>query len=70
MTRKIRFIVLFVLSMVALQQMLAVVNKSVPTVKAQINLIKTENIDPSVMFYTESKQVLKAEKEVRKSLNQ
>lgn len=60
---------LFLLSLVSLQQMLAWMGDS-SFYKRQREMIIKEDMDPAVFFYTERKHALKAEKEVRKRISQ
>lgn len=61
---------LFLLAIAGLQFGLATLSARVPQIGKQAELIESEHIDPSALFYTESKLALAAQRKVRASLPQ
>ena len=66
---KIKFFksVLFLVSLLVLQQGIALSNSQFDQMRKQAEVVKKNDIDPSALFYTESKLALQAEKNVRRS---
>ncbi|MEQ8470707.1 MAG: hypothetical protein RIC35_05955 [Marinoscillum sp.] len=69
MKRKFSYTILFLVGIVGLRQSIVVTRKLSPTLSDQTKMINERNIDPAVIFYTESNEALRAEKEVRKKVN-
>ncbi|MEQ9302980.1 MAG: hypothetical protein RJQ14_03625 [Marinoscillum sp.] len=69
MKRKLISSVLFMLIIFGLQQSLVRINKSSATLNQQIDMIKKRDLDPAMLFYTESDEAMRAEKEVRQKIN-
>ena len=61
-------LVLFTAGLVLFRQGIATVNSEVAVFKAQSEVILANGIDPSALFYTESRLALAAEKEVRRRI--
>ena len=65
MKQKMRSLVIFFAVLILLQQGIAYSNSNISLLKKHVSIIEMNNIDPSVMFYTESEVLLSAEKKVR-----
>lgn len=59
----------FITLMVGLQQLSFWLGEKQPTFKLQKAMIIREEMDPSLIFYTESEHALIAEKKMRKAIN-
>lgn len=70
MKKRLVGILIFVGGMVLLQQMAVLLGEYQPTFRAQKELIINRDMDPSIFFYTESEEALKAEKQVRSKMEQ
>lgn len=68
MKRQLRNCIVLLVLIVGLQQIGYWLGTYQSTFKAQKEIMVREDIDPSVFFYTESKQALQAEKKIRKDL--
>ena len=55
--------------LILLRQAIAFSNNHSPLINKQTQIIENQNIDPSALFYMESKLALDAEKTVRKLIN-
>lgn len=68
MKAKMAKLALFLLCMVALQQGIAFGNDHFTALEKQSAIISGKDIDPSALFYTESRLALAAEKSVRQRI--
>ena len=66
---KITKALLFVLCVAVLQQTIEFSNEKFNQLQIWSSVIETNDIDPSSLFYTDSKLALAAEKKVRKKVN-
>lgn len=69
MTRKLIKLGLFLLTLTALQQLIALGNQQVSQLRDQSLVVSNNNLDPSALFYMEIDMALAAEKSVRKALH-
>jgi len=69
MTLKFIKLGLFLLALIALQQLIAVANHQVGQLHEQSLVVSNNNLDPSALFYMEIDMALVAEKSVRKALH-
>lgn len=65
MKSKCRKMLLFLISLLGLQQAIALGNAHVDALHRQSNMVLRQDIDPSALFYMESPLALNAEKVVR-----
>lgn len=68
MKGKLRKILWFIGGIVLLQQLLHRIGRELPAVREQRTIIESRQLEPALLFYTESAHVLKAEKTVCSSL--
>lgn len=61
---------IFMAGLILLQQTIAFSSNHSPHINQQTLLIENQDIDPSALFYMESKLALNAEKSVRKMINE
>ena len=66
MRRKIRNSLFFFIAVIGLQQGTHLLGEKFSNER---EIIQSQNLDPSVFFYTESKEALKAEKVVREKVS-
>ncbi|MAM69852.1 MAG: hypothetical protein CMP91_01735 [Gammaproteobacteria bacterium] len=66
--RKCLLTALFIAAIACLQLILRFGSEAVPQIQQQTALIEEQGINPSALFYTESRLALQAEKKVRKGL--
>lgn len=66
--RRFAKILLFLLALIALQQLISTISHIL--LKEQRQIIETRDLDPAVFFYTESDEALRAEKQVRQSISE
>ncbi|MFY0601116.1 MAG: hypothetical protein JXR03_15675 [Cyclobacteriaceae bacterium] len=69
MKNRIRRTLLFVAAIVAVQQLSYWLGNLQPSFKSQKEMILARDMEPALLFYTESEHALEAEKEVRNSLD-
>ncbi len=60
----------FIALLIMLQQLIAYGNNNISHLQEQSSLIEINDIDPSALFYIESKLALSAEKTVRELINE
>jgi hypothetical protein len=69
MKERILKTVLFIMGLIVLQQGIAFSSNQFIQLNEQTAIIESNDIDPSAIFYTDSKLALAAEKSVRRRLN-
>jgi len=69
LTIKTAKVLLFLAALILLQQVIALGHRYSPQWHDQATLISEQDIDPSALFYMESKLALAAEKQVRQTLD-
>ncbi len=60
----------FIAALIMLQQLIAFGNNNFPHLQEQSSIIESNDIDPSALFYMESRLALSGEKTVRKLINE
>ena len=66
----VKTFLLVVLSLVVLRQAIAIGSNEIDQLRTQVRLIEVNEIDPTALFYTESKLALNAEKEVARRIQE
>jgi hypothetical protein len=66
---KVTGLLLFLAGLIVLQQVIAFGNQRIEVLEMQSAVIKDRDIDPSALFYTESRLALAAEKQMRHKIS-